>query len=145
LITPTSTIGIQGTTTNDAPQAGCVGEVFDFLGTAVSLTTATPKTVLTEVLQAGDYEISCSVYFTVSSAASLLAAGVSFTTNTFLAAPYLNSITAASGSPFSSSALPSGPSTLRCAGPTSVFVIAQANFSAGTVTGTPQLHVRRAR
>jgi hypothetical protein len=65
LITPSSTIGIKGTATNDSAQAGSVGEVSDTNNlTGVSLTNNTAVNTSSISLTAGDYEVSGVVQFT---------------------------------------------------------------------------------
>lgn len=60
-ITPTSTIGIQGTVTNDNPCTGCVGEYVSTTGTSTTLPSAgTTTTLATQTLTAGDWDAQCA-------------------------------------------------------------------------------------
>lgn len=71
IISPSQTLGILGTTTNNNAQAGSVGELNSTVvlsGAAVSLTTATPADIVTLVLQPGDYDVSGEVWFTANAA-----------------------------------------------------------------------------
>jgi hypothetical protein len=63
LISPTSTIGIKGTTTNDNPQAGSWGEPQTNSSTGVSLTTNTGFDATSVSLTAGDWDVSGCIYF----------------------------------------------------------------------------------
>lgn len=57
LIIPTSTIGIQGTTTNDNAQAGSVGEYMSNSASGVSLTTNDISNITSLSLTAGDWDV----------------------------------------------------------------------------------------
>lgn len=66
LITPSSTVGIKGTPTNDNAQAGSIGEFVSATvlpGSALSLTTAVAKDVTSISLTAGDWDVRGSVWF----------------------------------------------------------------------------------
>ena len=66
LISPTSTVGIKGTTTNDSPASGSIGEVVSQtvpVGSAVSLTTATATNVASISLTAGQWDVCGTVWF----------------------------------------------------------------------------------
>jgi hypothetical protein len=65
LISPTSTIGVQGTTTNDSTQAGSVGEFISatvLVGSAVALTSNTATNITSISLTAGDWDVSGNVF-----------------------------------------------------------------------------------
>ena len=64
-ITPHSTKGIVGTTSNDAAQAGSVGEYISsaVASTAVNLTTSTPVSLTSISLSAGDWDVCGMVIF----------------------------------------------------------------------------------
>lgn len=62
--TPSQTNGIVGTTTNNAANAGSVGEVLTATAAGVSLTTGTAATVCSQAFTAGDWDISCTFIFT---------------------------------------------------------------------------------
>lgn len=66
IVAPSTAVSIRGTTTNDSASAGFVGEtvISNLLtGSAVSLTTATAKTVTSISLTAGDWDVSGAVVF----------------------------------------------------------------------------------
>lgn len=87
-----STSGIIGTGTDDNAAAGSVGEVNSTLvtiGSAVSLTTATPADVATLVLQPGDYDVWAEIWFVANGATvvSSIDAGINTATATLPGAP----------------------------------------------------------
>jgi hypothetical protein len=63
LITPTSTIGIKGTATNDSAQAGSVGEFINNTATGVSMTSTIVANVTSISLTAGDWDVWGSLVF----------------------------------------------------------------------------------
>jgi len=63
LITPSSTVGIKGTATNDSAQAGSIGEYLTGTTTATSLTSLTNTNAAAVALAAGDYDASCVATF----------------------------------------------------------------------------------
>jgi hypothetical protein len=88
IITPSQTLGITGTTTNNSANAGSVGEFI--AGSAVSpggsLTTNVVGNVTSIALTAGDWDVSGVADFTTAATTSLtlLQAGISVTSATFL-------------------------------------------------------------
>jgi hypothetical protein len=87
LISPTSTIGIKGTVTNDSPAAGSVGENPSNSATGTSLTTATNANAVSTPLSAGDWDLECVATFVPNAAPATtvnsLIVGVSTTSATF--------------------------------------------------------------
>jgi hypothetical protein len=145
-ISPSSTNGIVGTTTNDSANAGSVGEYVTATGTAVSLTTATPANITSISLTAGDWEVSGSIGFNPAGGAApaTLAAGANTTTATLPASPFVAIIQATlTANAQQGFAVP--PNRVTIAGTTTVFLVAQANFGAGTCTGTAVIRARRVR
>ncbi|MCX4155004.1 MULTISPECIES: hypothetical protein [Paraburkholderia] len=88
LITPTSTIGIAGTATNDSPAAGSIGEVQTGSTASTSLTTVTPANCASVPLTAGNWAVSGVITYTAagSTTISSFANGISTTSAAFGAA-----------------------------------------------------------
>lgn len=89
LITPTSTIGIKATATNDNPQSGSVGEypiATVLTNTAITLATAT--NLCTLPLTPGDWDVTGNAYYTSGTTITQLITSVSQTSATQAGAPY---------------------------------------------------------
>lgn len=92
LITPSSTVGIKGTATNDSVQAGSIGEFISSTitsGATVSLTTATSTNVTSISLTAGDWDVFGTAAFSPAGSTTVtqLQAGVSTTSGTLPTPP----------------------------------------------------------
>lgn len=146
----------QGTTTNDNASAGYIGEFPTSTvpsGSAVSLTTATPADVTTLSLTAGDWDVFSSVVFGLTGASTtVLQSGVSVTANTLP--------TQAGGSGIGTDPLTIDSKVLTTntgtcnsrvltrvslAATTTIHLVAEATFSAGSVAAYGTLSARRAR
>ena len=147
---------VVGTTTNDNAAAGRIGE---FITATVAtpgsgLTTATPLTIATISLTAGDWDVwSVIDYLYTGATVTDIRGGPSPTTNVLP--------TQAGGSGFGTDGLAidpsnfvtisdtqtldSGPIRVSIAATTSVFLVAQASFSAGTVSAFGTVSARRMR
>lgn len=135
---------LPGVTDASDAAAGKVGEVITASGSGVSLsTTATVYNVVSVSLTAGDWDVSGVVQATNTSGATYQSAGLSLTSATVDDVLYL------SGGP-----LTIGVGSLRTATPsrrisvsstTTVYLVAQVNFSGGTVTGSGRITARRRR
>jgi hypothetical protein len=79
LITPSSTVGIKGTTTNDNAQAGSIGETITNTASGVAQTSATLTNVTSIPLTAGDWDVTCSWTGTTSSGTTSLNFGLTTT------------------------------------------------------------------
>lgn len=131
--------------------AGYVGEVIASTvvgGSAVALTTATVANVTSIALTAGDWEVSGNVVFNLSgTTATLFSAGFSSTSATLPTSLYLGrsaipitTITQAAGL-----SLPLATRQIRVSSPTTLYLVADATFSAGTVGAYGFLQGRRIR
>lgn len=138
-----------GTSTNDSAVAGNVGEYIETLvpvGSAVSLTTATPANVASIALTAGDWDVEASVNFDAAGATITdMVSGIDGTTATIptdgsecytgdqtTAATFKDSV-----------AIPRKRVSL--AAPASVFLVTQVTFTLGTVGVFGQINARRVR
>jgi hypothetical protein len=149
-------LGITGTATNDNAVAGYVGEYVETvvaIGSAVALTTATPKDIATISLTAGDWDVEFIPQFTGGATTTLTyaLASISQTLNTldqtngrYVSQPYSGS-TAFNNVP--SAALGMGAITVRMslAATTTIHAVAQASFGVSTCSGYGVLRARRVR
>jgi hypothetical protein len=158
LISPTSTVGIAGTTAADNAQAGSVGEFISSIvvaGSAVALTSGTPVNITSISLTAGDWEVQGDAYFTggASTVGVYRAASVSQTTGTLdLNVPNYNIAPDYASTPFgTTTGNASGLGVLTpmirksFASTTTIFLVVQAGFSVSTESAYGMLRARRVR
>ncbi|WP_375199060.1 hypothetical protein [Cupriavidus metallidurans] len=146
-INPSQTLGLIGTTTNNNANAGAWGEYVEVSPAAVGLTTATSTNIASQSLTAGDYDAYCNVFFLTGAGdtATSVIVGLNTTSATLPAVPLYNhsgnvNIPAGTGV--------TRDSTLRrfsLASTSTVYCIANATHSGGTMTGQGILRVRRIR
>lgn len=140
-----TTGGIVGTTTNDSAAAGKVGEVGTANASGVSLTTLTAKTVTSVSLTAGDWDVTGSIAFTIGGLCSAIASGISTTNNALPAAP-LSQFIGSTGSTLGTGSCISAPmQRISLSGTTTVYLVAQSNFSTSTVSANGTIFARRVR
>lgn len=147
-----SKVDIYGEIDGGAVGGGYIGQVLSTLvpiGSAVSLTTATPANAVGIALSAGDWDVEASLNFSAVSATIALGASfeiglstVSVTLPTdgseiYLAAPVLTATSAIFGG-----ALPR--KIFRPTGSSNVYVVVNATFTAGTVAAYGSITARRA-
>jgi hypothetical protein len=147
-----SKVDIYGEIDGEAVGGGYIGQVLSTLvpiGSAVSLTTATPANAVGITLSAGDWDVEASLNFSAVSATIALGASfeiglstVSVTLPTdgseiYLAAPVLTATSAIFGG-----ALPR--KIFRPTGSSNVYVVVNATFTAGTVAAYGSITARRA-
>jgi hypothetical protein len=152
LITPSSTNGIKGTTTNDNANAGSVGEYISSTvvsGSAVPLTNNTVTNVTSISVTAGDWEV-CGNVFTLPAGSTIqqsFIAAISTTSATLPNAPagggYTSlPYTAAAGF---TSAAPTGCMRESFSATTTVFLVTQIIFSGSTDAAYGFIGARRVR
>jgi hypothetical protein len=138
---------IPGTTTNDNAASGKVGEFITANATGVSLSNASNANITTISLTAGDWDVSGNVQFSPSGATVTSASsGISTTTATFpalAAGGYAEISVALNGSVGTILVTPTYRISLS--GTTTVYLVGEMNFSAGTVTANGYIGARRAR
>ena len=133
--------------------AGQVGEVIQSLvavGSPVSLTTATPANVTSVALTAGDWDVEGNVNFTAASATTaagaLWVAGINSTSATL---PTDGSEVQEQAVALTTTTFKSGigtpPKPIRIAAATTIYLVAEATFTAGTVGAYGVLTARRVR
>jgi len=139
----TGRVYVKGTGTNNAADAGYVGEIISstiLFASAISLTTATVANVTSISLTAGDWDVYGNVYFNPSVSTSSNSAWISSTSATQPDNALISSInTGASGdiginTPFI---------TFQLSGTTTIYLSAIATFGAGTCTACGGIWARR--
>ena len=150
-ITPQA--GVVGTTTNDSASAGNVGEILTASlasGSATALVTATPKTIISVSLTAGDWDVSGVIGFIAAATTNItmLSAGISATDNTLGAdGTYANHYNASAGEvPGAVTQRIVTPITrVSLASTTTYYLIASQGFTVDTLTGFGNIRARRVR
>lgn len=143
----TAGTGIVGGATATRPTAGNVGSLFNVLiassGSTVSLSTGTAKTVLSQAVSAGHYNVCYKSNFTLTGntmlASNPITVGISTTNNTLPTdgsegyTPFTVTVgsTSVSGSTCCTDVVLTGSGT--------IYAVAKATFSAGTVAGYGEL------
>jgi hypothetical protein len=150
-ITPSQTAGIVGTTTNNNANAGSVGEYISQsvpAGSEVPLTTITPKNVASITLSAGDWDVTGNIGFDPAGTTITqnFRGGISTTSATlplagdatlFYVAPPSNAGAGAD--------MPTGTLRLSLATPTTVYLVAQSQFTTSTSAAYGYIGARRRR
>ena len=147
---------VKGTTTNDNAAAGSLGEfITSTIATPGStLATATPINITSISCTAGDWDISMVAdYAYTGTTVTDIRAGPSLTTGTLPTQPGGGGLGTDSLAVDSSNfvtitdvqTISSGPVRLSIAATTTVFMVAQATFSIGTVTVFGTIRARRVR
>lgn len=141
-----------GTSTNDNATAGNIGEVISSsipAGSAVSLTTGVQANVTSISLTAGDWDIWANVAFlpAASTVTTVWASAVSTTSATIPVGPNGGAFTQYTGFSITGGSYftPVGMLRISLASTTTVFLVAQANFTVSTETVYGFLGARRAR
>lgn len=145
-ITPSQTIGIVGTTTNNNANAGSLGEFPNNSASGISLTTNTNTNITSVSLTAGDWDVSGVVEY-VPAAGTVpvsLTSGISNTTASFngigtlvtLATTLSTGITQRQVTPLV---------RVSVASTTTIFLVAVSTFSGGTMTANGFIRARRVR
>lgn len=152
-IAPSTTKGIVGTTLGDNANAGSVGEFISstvLQGSSVNLTSNTAANITSISLTAGDWDVSGSVWFNPASTTTSgqQAGWISTTSATLPTAP-------GNGGEFNNSnTIPTnngsfgfcvGPTRVNVSTTTTVYLSAQANFSASTMGAFGFIRARRVR
>lgn len=144
---------VPGEPSNGGATAGNIGEYVESIlasGSAVSLVTATGKTVTSISLTAGDWDVNLTAYFIPGATTNitLLQSSVSLVTNTidgaigrFVQAPY----GVAGLVPAANISSIVAPYRLSLSATTTVFLVVQAAFTVSTLTACGIIRARRAR
>lgn len=142
---------LPGTATNDNASAGNVGEESDTTasGTSTSLTTVTPANLVSVSLTAGDWDVSTNCVFAGGATTNVvyIQCGANSISATTPSEPY-NTTQVLNVVPFATvTRLTATPPIRRfsLASTTTVYLVANVNFSVSTLTGGGLIHARRAR
>jgi hypothetical protein len=145
-ITPSSTNGIVGTTTNDNANAGSIGEYITATSGAQGLTSGVSANITSISLTAGDWDVWGNALYLANSTTttSTLQSGISTTSATIPANP---------NNAFSNGTFPATANVttmppmqrISLTVTTTVFFIVNANFAVSTATATAQIMARRRR
>jgi hypothetical protein len=134
-ITGKGTVGINS---GNAPTTGYIGEILSAtlpLGSATSLTTSTPKQVISLSITAGTWMVFGTIGFTASVAATFFAAGVNPTTATFsLSTIDYNQVPITTSLANSEYDLNTPIQIITLSSTTTYFLNAEALFATGTCT-----------
>jgi hypothetical protein len=147
---PAAQFVAKGTLTNDNAAAGTVGEYVNStvaVGSAVSLTTATPANVTSISLTPGDWDLRAIVYFHqgATTAASVYTASISTTTATLGANDgSTTNMPGATGNAVDWSAQVK-THRLSLAATTTVYLVGQSTFTTSTNAAYGNISARRVR
>jgi hypothetical protein len=147
-----TTGGIIGTTTNDNAAAGTVGEYISssvLIGAAVSMSNATPITIASISLTAGDWDVSGMFVSNpaAGTTSTAVAMGISTVNNTFGTVAAECNYASINGS-FGANVIQApvnGRMRISLSTTTTVYLVAQVSFSVSTMTGYGFIGARRAR
>ena len=149
-LTPSSTAGIVGTTTNDNANVGAVGEVISSnVTTPVTMTTATGTNITSISLTAGDWDVSGEVWFVIGTGGATQIQGAI----SAISATNPSASAVGASRTFLAIAFPAstnqniGVRTCRVslAATTTYYLVAVVNFPSGTCTAAGNIWARRAR
>jgi hypothetical protein len=151
-ITPNQTAGIVGTTTNNAANAGSVGEVISstvLVGSAVTLSNATPLNITSIALSAGDWDVYGEVWISVGTGgATILLGSINTVSNTLAVVSSIGTSRTAIQSAQTASltaVFALKPCQASLSGSQTYYLVAQAAFPSGTTVAYGNIWARRAR
>lgn len=146
-VTPSSTGGIVGTTTNNNATAGSVGEYVTATGGSTSVTTATPLNLTSISLTAGDWDVQSVIQYSPAGTTSVsdYYSSVNTTTATIGALGNYTKFAHTPGVPANTSVITSPSVRISIASTTTVFCVGQSDFSISTMTATGFIRARRVR
>lgn len=146
-----STSQLPGTATNDDAAAGKIGEYKEaelLTGSATSLTSGVPKTVVSLSLEAGDWDVNGYIGFNTggSTTTTVIGGGISQTNNT-LPSPNDTSSFQLQCS-FVTNAFnqqPCGMKRIKLAATTTIYLVASSTFAVSTCAAYGKIAARRVR
>lgn len=148
-ITPSSTAGIVGTTTNDSANAGSLGEYQSATTAGAGITSGVMYNATSISLTAGDWDVSGTCLFNAASTTvpTGLACGISTTSATLVVGGGTAQTTSLQTT-FSASTINymSTPVVrISIASTTTVYLVGQASFTTSTMTSSGVVRARRVR
>jgi len=145
-ITPSSTAGIVGTTTNNNAAAGSVGEYVESQVSTVAITSGATINVTTISLTAGDWDLDGNCYYNAGAGASISAQACAVnTTSATLPAARLRTLYSYSGTTAVAQSAIAPTQRISIASTTTVYLIGFADYAGGTVTVDGIIRARRVR
>jgi hypothetical protein len=142
-----STGGIIGTTTNNSASAGIVGQFVNSIilsGSAVSLSSGTPKDLTSISLTAGDWDVMGNISFITNASTPVAYVGwLNLTSATQPDAALITFLTTTSF--FNSDSIPVPALRVSITTTTTVYISASSTFSGGSLTMCGQIQARRVR
>lgn len=147
-----TTDGIVGTTTNDNAGTGNVGEFqtsYIASGSAVSLSTGTPKTITSIALTAGDWDVRAvgCIDPAGTTTISQIIVGISTSNNAFSSTTGQEGVSD-SNTTFATGQIdcsPTGAARYSLSGTTTIYMVMQSAFAVSTNAGFGTLSARRVR
>ena len=138
------------TNVNDDANSGNVGQYVESVidgGSAVSLTSTTPKNVTSISLTAGDWDVEGLIAFlpALGTTVTDVTAATSTTSATLPAGEHRTSMQWASFSPGGDIAIPICTTRLSLSSTTTVYLVARAGFGASTLSAYGKIRARRVR
>lgn len=152
-VTFNTTAGIVGTTTNDNAAAGSVGQIIEstvLVGSAVSLTSGIAANITSISLTAGDWNVWGSLALALNAATIVTQVSASITdvSATNPTAPNAGARSVSrntSGSTGGTIVQPTGMRRYSLASTTTIYLVADVNFTVNTCDGYGYLGARRVR
>lgn len=147
-ITPVSTSGISGTTTNNNAVAGAVGEYLTGTAAGTSITSTITANAASVPLTAGDYDVVCSPTFAPAAGTlpTILEAGISTTSATLPGVNTGGFNVLAATMPASAAQVFSSPLVrVSLASSGTVFCVVNSTFTVSTMTVNGFIRARRIR
>ena len=149
LISPTSTIGIKGTATNDSTAAGSVGEYATASTGLTSISSSTGTNIASVSLTAGDWDVSGVGVFVAANTTVISSLISSISTTSGTSQSTLTGQTSQENVTFptigSTNTVLSPTVRISIASTTTVFLVGTANFSTSTMTAAGIIRARRVR
>jgi hypothetical protein len=148
LYSPSTTVGIKGTTAADSAQAGSIGEFITSNATGVALTTSTTANVTSISLTAGDWDVWGNVWYVPAGTTTLsvVMGGVNTTSATFQGGTTGNTTQNQCNSAAGQNASAIAPmQRINVSATTTVYLLANAAFSVSTCTASGTINARRRR
>ncbi|SAL47547.1 hypothetical protein AWB74_02144 [Caballeronia arvi] len=147
LITPSSTVGIKGTATNDDAQAGSIGEYNSASTGGTSLSTGVATNCASASLAAGDYDVRGTVQFVPAGTTTVSSAFASISTTSATAGGL------AGGQTGIQATLATGQqqyvstrvARIKLASTTTVYLVGALGFGTSTATCSGYIEWRRVR
>lgn len=147
LITPSSTVGIKGTATNDSAQAGSIGEYLENSTAGVSLTNATAANCTSESLTAGDWDVRGTIQFVPAGSTTvlLIEAGITITSATQPGLAGGNTLLQATFTTGQQAEISTRTTRISLASTTTVYLVGTMSFGVSTATCSGYMEARRVR